>query len=96
MGKMSVDLIILNAFIPVIFQYGNFHRRNDIKDKCIRILEELTPEKNDLLSTWIKNGIKPVNAFESQALIHLSTRYCCKQRCLECMVGNHIMKRKSG
>lgn len=92
MGKMAVDLIVLNAFIPVIFHYGSFRKRQDLKDKVISILEDLPPEKNDLLFKWEKNGVKAGNAFESQALIHLSTRYCNKKRCLECMIGNRIIK----
>jgi len=91
MGKMAVDLIVLNAFIPVIFHYGNFRKRQDLKDKVISILEELPAEKNDILSSWEKNGIKARNAFDSQALIHLTTRFCSNKRCLECMIGNRII-----
>jgi len=91
MGKMAIDLVILNAFIPVIFHYGSFRRRNDLKDKILCVLEELPPEKNNVLNEWKKCGIKAVNSFESQALIHLSSRYCKNRRCLECMIGNRII-----
>ncbi len=92
MGKMAVDLVILNAFIPVIFHYGNFRRKNDLKNMILNILEQLSPEKNDILKKWEKSGVKAINAFESQALIHLTTRYCRKKKCLDCMVGNRIIK----
>jgi hypothetical protein len=92
MGKMAVDLIILNAFIPVIFHYASFRRRVDLKDKILSMLEELPPEKNDILYKWEKCGIKAINAFESQALIHLTTRFCKQKKCLECMIGNRIIK----
>ena len=91
MGRMAIDLVILNAFIPVIFHYSTFRRRNDLKDRILSILEELPPEKNIILSEWEKYGIYAVNAFESQALIHLTTRYCRKKRCLECMIGSRIL-----
>jgi hypothetical protein len=94
MGRMAVDLVILNAFIPVVFHYGTFRRRIDLKDKILGILELLPPEKNDILKRWEKCGVKAINAFESQALIHLTTRYCKKRRCLECMIGSRIIKQK--
>jgi hypothetical protein len=94
MGKMAVDLVILNAFVPVIFQYGSFRRRVDLKDKILGILEELPPEKNLILEKWKKCGVSAVNAFESQALIHLTSRYCRQRKCLECMIGNRIIKEK--
>jgi len=92
MGKLATDLIILNAFIPVIFHYSTFRRRTDLKDKCLIMLEELSPEKNSILKKWEKFGVKAINAFESQALIHLSTRYCIQKKCLECVIGNRIIK----
>jgi len=91
MGRMAIDLVILNAFIPVIFHYGTFRRRNDLKDKILAILEELPPEKNKILNKWESCGIKATSAFESQALIHLTTRYCRKRRCLECMIGSRLL-----
>jgi len=92
MGRMAMDLVILNAFIPVIFHYGTFRGRTDLKDKILRILEELPSEKNTIISRWKKCGINSENAFGSQALIHLTTRYCRQKKCLECMIGNRIIK----
>jgi hypothetical protein len=91
MGKMAINLVILNAFLPVIFHYGNFRRRNDLKDKVLSILEELPAENNIILNEWKKCGIKAVNAFESQALIHLTKHFCRSRRCLDCMIGNRIL-----
>jgi hypothetical protein len=91
MGKIAVDLVLLNAFVPLVFHYGNFRRRTDLKDKILNILEELPPEKNDILSKWETCSVKAINAFESQALIHLTTRFCKKKKCLECMIGNRVL-----
>ncbi len=95
MGKMASDLVIMNSFIPVVFHYGNFRRRQDLKDKIICILESLSPEKNEILIKWEKYGVKATNAFESQALIHLTTRFCKQKKCLECMIGNRVINPKS-
>jgi hypothetical protein len=91
MGKMAMDLIILNAFVPVIFHYGTFRRRTELKDKVLSLLEEMPPEKNVIIDSWNQNGVKAINSFESQALIQLTTKYCRKKYCLKCMIGNRTI-----
>ena len=94
MGKMSVDLVILNSFIPVVFHYGTMRKRDDLKEQMLQMLEQLPAEKNVILSKWNKTGLKAVNAFDSQALIHLTTRYCRHRKCLNCMIGGRFIKEK--
>ena len=91
MGSDAINSIILNAFIPVYFYYAIFRKRNDLKDKLISILEELPAEKNAILNKWNTYGIAAKSAFESQSLNHLTTRYCEKRRCLECMIGKRVI-----
>ena len=91
-GGSAKDLLILNAFVPLIFHYGNFHRNPDIKDRVINLLEKMPSEKNVLMNQWAKFGIKASTSFESQALIHLATRYCMKKRCLDCRFGSRLIR----
>jgi hypothetical protein len=91
MGADTVNMIILNVFVPVFFHYSVFRKRNDLKDKLLDILEELPAEKNKIISRWRKYGIVPMNAFESQSLVHLATRYCEKRKCLECRIGAKLI-----
>lgn len=92
MGKSAYELIILNALIPVVFHYAKFKRKQDLKDKILSILENLPPEKNRILTDWASKRVTASNAFESQALIHLSTHYCNQKRCLSCRIGRQIIK----
>jgi hypothetical protein len=41
-------------------------------------------EKNYIVRNWIKFGVNPSNAADSQAMIHLYTYYCLKKRCAAC------------
>ena len=36
--------------------------------------------------------VKANNAMESQALIQLKNNYCTKKLCLQCAIGNHLLK----
>ena len=91
-GKQMVENIIINTIIPVIFAYGHLHKDALHKDKALNWLVELSPEKNHITDKWNKAGIENKNAFDSQSLIELKTHYCDKRRCLECAVGNALMK----
>ena len=57
-----------------------------------RLLEELPPEANSVVDGWAALHTPARNAYQTQALIHLKTRYCDAKRCLECGVGNAILK----
>ena len=41
---------------------------------------------------FLKLCIENKNTFDSQALIELKNEYCNKKRCLDCSIGNAILK----
>jgi hypothetical protein len=82
---------ILNAVVPIIFSYGKARNIESICNRAIALLEELPPENNEILKKWNKFGIRACNAFESQSLIELKTRFCDTDRCIDCMIGNKIL-----
>jgi hypothetical protein len=90
-GDKVLENIIMNAFLPLLFIYGRERGKEEICDRVIRFLEELPPENNFIVSKWTKYGLPASNIFESQALIQLETKYCEKQRCLECLLGHKIL-----
>jgi hypothetical protein len=92
LGTAMVDNIIINTICPVLFAYGNYHDENKYKEKALKWLEETAAEKNNITKGFQKLGIENRNAFDSQALIELMNEYCSKKRCLECGVGNALLK----
>ncbi|NJO25629.1 MAG: DUF2851 family protein [Bacteroidia bacterium] len=92
LGKTMTDNIIINTICPVLFAYGNYHGEQIYKDKAIRFLEKIKSESNAISKGFQKAGIENKNAFDSQALIELKNEYCNYKRCLECGIGNAILK----
>jgi hypothetical protein len=92
-GTGLVESIIINTVVPLLFYYGTYHGDAECKDKAITWLEETAAEVNTVISGFRQLGIVAQNAFESQALIELKSRYCDKKRCLDCAVGNHLLRR---
>jgi Protein of unknown function (DUF2851) len=90
-GNKVLESIIMNAFLPLLFIYGKERGKEEICERVICFLEELPAENNIIIEKWSKFGLKASNIFESQALIQLETKYCEKQRCLDCLLGHKIL-----
>ena len=55
-------------------------------------IEQITEENNSITKGFTSLGIENKNAFDSQALIQLKNEYCNQKRCLECAVGNKLLR----
>jgi len=91
-GSSMSENIIINTVAPVLFSYGSYYKDASYKEKAIRYLEELPAENNLLTNGFKELGIENKTAMDSQALIELKNEYCNKKRCLECSIGNAILR----
>ncbi|MES1198290.1 MAG: DUF2851 family protein [Chitinophagaceae bacterium] len=92
LGEAMIDNIIINTVCPVLFAYGSYHDENKYKDKALKWLEQTAAESNSITKGFLRLNIENKNAYDSQALIELKNEYCNKKRCLECSVGNYLLK----
>ncbi|MFN8211271.1 MAG: DUF2851 family protein [Bacteroidales bacterium] len=90
-GDASVDLLLINAVIPVIFFYGRVRGEPALRDRALDLLDAIDAENNAIIRDWITAGIDPVSASDSQALLQLRLEYCRKRRCLDCRIGTRII-----
>jgi hypothetical protein len=90
-GSQAVDILLINAVIPMIFVYGQSRDCQDISERALSLLENITPEDNIITTEWKAVGIVADSAFYSQALIQLRNEYCKKRKCLNCRIGNNII-----
>jgi hypothetical protein len=95
LGSQMTDNIIINTVVPVLFAYATHINDEQFKIKAIKWLEEVSPEKNTITKHWQSFGVTNENALESQALIELKNNYCDKKRCLDCAVGNTILRKEN-
>lgn len=86
-GQSFVLGLIVNAWIPLLFEYGVQHGNEKYKDLALELLSQLPPEKNHIISLWVDSGIPVKDAFQSQALIQLYNEYCKSKNCLNCRLG---------
>ena len=93
LGAQMNNNIIINTIIPVLFAYGKQHNEQVYKDKAIRWLDELISEKNTITKGFERLGFVNKSALDSQSFIQLKNEYCNKKRCLQCAIGNTLLKR---
>jgi hypothetical protein len=91
-GEQMVNNIIINSIVPVVFAYGQYNKNELIKEKAMQWLSQISPEENAITKQWKLTGVTNTNAAESQALIELKNNYCNQRRCLECTIGNAVLK----
>lgn len=91
-GAMLADSIVINTAIPLLFTYA--HKRHDqrLLDKALHWFAELKPEKNHIVMAFQQLGLPTESSADSQALLELKKHYCEVHRCLECAIGNHLLK----
>lgn len=90
-GEEMADRLILNAWIPLLFEYGQ-QRDDDIcRQKAIDLLQQLPAEVNRVTRIWQSVPVVAENAAQSQALLHLYNNYCHDHRCLQCPFGYYIL-----
>ncbi len=92
LGQSSVENILINTVSVFLFAYGKENQSEALISKAIKILENLPCENNFIISSFITAGIKVKSASGSQAVIELKNNYCDKKRCLECGIGNKLLK----
>jgi hypothetical protein len=92
LGITMIENILINTVCAVLFAYGHFHKEQKYKDKALQWLEEIEAESNSITNRFQHIGVQSKNARDSQALIELKNEYCDKKRCLDCSIGNAILK----
>jgi hypothetical protein len=92
LGKQMAENIMINTVIPVLFAYGLYTGNELHRERAVQWLYQLPAEHNQLTRGWQQSHVQHTTALDSQALIELTNHYCINRRCLECAVGNKILR----
>lgn len=92
LGDITADVLIVNAVVPLLFCYGKLHKDESYCDTAIQFLEATEAEDNVVIRHFAQCGIAAQNAMQTQALLHLYNMYCKRKRCLECRIGNVLLR----
>ena len=93
LGSHMFHVLCINGIVPILFLYGQIHADDRYQKRAIQLLEAIPREQNSIIKQWKMLGEKPQNAYDTQALLQLKKEYCSGHRCLECHIGNVILRR---
>jgi hypothetical protein len=91
-GEDMINNIIINTVVPMLFAYGNTHCNEGIKEKALQWLQQSVAERNSVTRGFRQLGVLNKTAFDSQAFVELKTQYCSLKKCLNCAIGNALIR----
>lgn len=92
LSNSFIELLLVNTIIPLRFAYA-LSQKKEITQELIDLATSIPAEKNVIIEKFGSFGIKSQNTYESQALLQLKKNYCDYKKCLDCAVGNFILKK---
>jgi hypothetical protein len=92
LGMSMTDSLLVNTAVPVIFAWGQINGIDAYKEKALHWLQQLPAESNSILRRFEKIGIRAAGAGDAQALLFLEKNYCSQRRCLDCAIGNALLR----
>ena len=92
LGAATADILIINAVVPLLFCFGKLHEDESVCETALHFLEATPFEDNAIIRHYSQYSITADNAMQTQALLHLYNMYCKSKCCLECRIGNVLLK----
>ena len=93
LGNSKINLLGINFVVPLMFAYGRYTEREELKEQALDLLEALKVENNYITRHWSSHGVKLQTAFDSQAVIQLEREYCEQRGCWKCHIGRSKIKK---
>lgn len=91
LSRASICSLAINTIVPLQWAFGTSHNDFALTDRAIDLLHSLPAENNTITDFFTRNGLRPRNAFDSQALIQLRNAYCLQRKCLYCRIGHRLL-----
>lgn len=91
-GDSTLQLIIINAVVPILFLYAKERAQPELQERALQLLSQIAPEKNSIIDHWENLNMPIKTAFETQAFLQLYNEYCTPKKCLECSIGNRLLR----
>ncbi|MFN8253722.1 MAG: DUF2851 family protein [Ferruginibacter sp.] len=92
LGRQMTDNILINTVAVMLFAYGTYQNEDRYRNKALQWLDTVAAEKNSITNGFLQTGIPIKSAYDSQALIQLKHHYCDEKRCLDCAIGNQLLR----
>jgi hypothetical protein len=72
--------------------YGKQKDDEKYIERALKFLEQTEGETNSIIKKWNSLNIPVQSAYSTQALLQLKNEYCSQKKCLNCSIGNYLLK----
>lgn len=93
LGEDFKQMLQINVFAPILFTYAKHHNDMELAEHAIDVLHKNEVEQNSKIEHFTSSNIRLKTSYDSQAILELYDNYCIKKRCLECRIGNKILRK---
>jgi len=91
-GNSSCENLLINTAVPLLAAYAMHTGQSAYREQAEELLKSIPAEHNRILAYWKDSGFKVSSAWDSQALIELSNKFCKYKKCLDCEIGRTLLK----
>jgi hypothetical protein len=92
-GQEAIANIMINTVAPMQYLYARLQGKTELMEVSLSLLQSLKPEKNKITRVWNDIGVYASDAARSQSLLQLYNSYCMPRACLNCAIGNRLLRR---
>ena len=89
--KKFINLLLINTIIPLKFCFANYIGKPN-SEEILTLISGIPKEENAIVLKFNKLSKVVQTALDSQAVIQLKNHYCDNKKCLQCAIGNAILK----
>ncbi len=91
-GQNFAQTIYINVVVPILYTYAKQHQHTELLYAALDYLSQIQPESNSKIKLFRSAAIAINNSLDSQAILELYDNYCTTKRCLDCRIGNKILR----
>ena len=92
LSRGTQRLILVNAITPFLMMYGIKSGDVGMVARALRLLQSLQPEDHKYAKQFAQLSGPLENALHSQGAIHHFRNKCSAKKCLNCIIGNNILR----
>ncbi|MFN3803219.1 DUF2851 family protein, partial [Belliella pelovolcani] len=92
LSSLTFNLLLINFVVPIWFAYGKYLQDSTWQERCFDLLQAMNAEENYIIRKFRNSDWIPQNAFDAQGMLGLYHNYCHQKRCLDCKVGQNLLK----
>ena len=92
LGTTAFHLLMINTVVPVLFAYYRFFGQQSKLEDVASMWDQIPFEDNKVTRVFQETSFPRRTALDSQALIELQQYYCKEKRCIDCAIGERIVR----